>query len=94
MPAEPALGQLDRLRTFVESVPAEIYQDSEATARRRLDRRDGEDWPVLALALTLGCPVWTEETDFFGCGAPTGTTDRVEIFLAKAVKPTSERSDA
>jgi hypothetical protein len=33
----------------------------------------------------LGCPIWTEDTDFFGCGVATWTTDRVEIYLAEGV---------
>ena len=44
-------------------------------------RRDPEDWPILAAALALGCPIWTEDTDFFGCGVATWTSDRVRIFL-------------
>lgn len=38
----------------------------EAQARLRLKMRDECDWPVLAAALTLGCPIWTEDADFFG----------------------------
>ena len=40
-----------------------------------------EDWPILASALALGCPIWTEDADFFGCGVATWTSNRVEIFL-------------
>ena len=39
--------------------------------------------------LALGCAIWTEDTDFFGCGVATWTTDRVELYLAKA----SEREE-
>jgi len=35
-------------------------------------------------ALALDCPIWAEDTDFFGCGVATWTTDRVELYLAKA----------
>jgi predicted nucleic acid-binding protein len=37
--------------------------------------------PMLAAALALGCPIWTEDTDFFGCGVATWTSDRVRMFL-------------
>ena len=57
-----------------------------AFARERIDRRDEDDWPVLAAALALGCPIWTEDTDFFGCGVATWTTDRVELYLAMAAE--------
>jgi len=29
--------------------------------------RDPEDWPILAAALALDFPIWTEDTDFFEC---------------------------
>lgn len=35
-------------------------------------------------ALALGCPIWTADQDFFGCGVATWTTDRVELYLADA----------
>jgi len=49
----------------------------------RIARRDEDDWPVLAIALALGCAIWTEDADFFGCGVATWTTDRVELYLAE-----------
>ena len=53
-----------------------------ANAGNVLATRDPDDWPVLASALALGCrPIWTEDTDFFGCGVATWTTDRVQMFL-------------
>jgi predicted nucleic acid-binding protein len=45
--------------------------------------RDPEDWPVLAAALALGCPIWTEDADFFGCGVATWTSVSIDIFLAQ-----------
>ena len=39
--------------------------------------------PVLAVALALGCPIWTEDTDFFGCRVATWTSGRIAIFLAQ-----------
>jgi predicted nucleic acid-binding protein len=36
---------------------------------------------VLALALSLSCPIWTEDTDFFGIGLAVWKSDRIEIFL-------------
>jgi hypothetical protein len=37
--------------------------------------------PILTSALALGCPIWTDDTDFFGCGVATWTCNNVEIFL-------------
>ncbi|MBI2916517.1 MAG: nucleotide-binding protein [Chloroflexi bacterium] len=72
---------LERLTGLVTPVPHEVYVDSEAEARRRLAGRDEADWPFVALALVLGCPIWTEDRDFFGSGVATWTTDRVEVYL-------------
>ena len=57
-----------------------------AEARERLGDRDPDDWPILASALAIGCPIWTEDTDFFGCGVPTWTTSRVAVFLREPQK--------
>ena len=66
----------------MQTVEFATYTRFEALARQRLVRRDEEDWPILAAALALGCPIWTEDADFFGCGVATWTTDRVELYLA------------
>ena len=78
---EVALAFLRSLSHLVELIGCEVYGPFEAEARERLDKRDPEDWPVLASALALRCPIWTEDTDFFGCGVATWTTDRVQVFL-------------
>ena len=52
-----------------------------ADALSRIEARDADDWPVLACALVLGCPVWTEDADFFGTGVATWTSDRVSLYL-------------
>lgn len=84
IPVAPAMETLDLLTGLVQPVEAQTYASFEAVARERIEKRDEDDWPVLAAALTLGCPIWTEDTDFFGCGVATWTTDRVELYLANA----------
>lgn len=66
-------------------IEVEAYGAWEDEAKQRLKSRDPNDWPVLAVALTFGCGVWTEDADFFGTGVPTWTTDRVEILLRSLV---------
>jgi predicted nucleic acid-binding protein len=78
---EKALALLRSLRPLVVLIGREVYGELEADARERLATRDPEDWPILASALALGCPIWTEDTDFFGCGVATWTSDRVQMFL-------------
>ena len=76
-----ALAFLRELRQLVELIGSDVYGQFEAEARERLGRRDPDDWPILAAALALGCPIWTEDTDFFGCGVATWTSSRVQMFL-------------
>jgi predicted nucleic acid-binding protein len=78
---EKALTLLRYLGRVTEVIGSEVYGEFEVEARERLARRDPEDWPILACALALRCPIWTEDTDFFGCGVATWTSDRVRMFL-------------
>ena len=82
IPAAPALETLDLLMRLIQTVEAETYGPFEGVARERIEKRDADDWPVLAAVLALSCPIWTEDTDFFGCGVARWTTDRVELYLA------------
>jgi predicted nucleic acid-binding protein len=75
---------LEELEGLIRMVEVGSYAPFEPIARELIDRRDKNDWPVLATALALDCPIWTEDTDFFGCGVATWTTDRVELFLSRA----------
>ncbi|MEP7367268.1 MAG: PIN domain-containing protein [Acidobacteriota bacterium] len=75
---------LETLSQLVNTDEPETYSPFETIARQRIERRDADDWPVLAAALALGCPIWTEDKDFFGCGVATWTTDRVELYLEDA----------
>jgi predicted nucleic acid-binding protein len=75
------LSSLSYLRHLVEPVDLESYGAFEDEARRRLLGRDEDDWPVLATALALSYPIWTEDADFFGTGIAVWTTSRIEIFL-------------
>ena len=78
-----ALRALKAMAELVTIVGDELYRDVEGEARKRLSGRDPQDWPILAAALALGCPIWTEDTDFFGCGVATWTSASIDIFLAQ-----------
>jgi predicted nucleic acid-binding protein len=83
---ERALGFLRTLGRLMEVIGRDVYGEFEAEARERLGRRDPEDWPILATALALGCPIWTEDTDFFGCGVATWTSHSVKTYLRSRQK--------
>ena len=86
IPQASVFATLDLVARLVFAIEAEAYAPLEAVARERISRRDEDDWPVLATALLLDCPIWTEDTDFFGCGVATWTTDRVEFYLARTAE--------
>lgn len=85
IPSSEGMAVLDALCNIVQEVNLDAYFAFEQEARQRLAGRDLEDWPVLASALALQCPIWTEDTDFFGTGVATWKTDRVELFLREAL---------
>jgi predicted nucleic acid-binding protein len=78
-----ALASLRSMAALGTIVSQDLCSDLEAEARKRLGARDPEDWPILAAALALGCPIRTEDTDFFGCGVATWTSSSIDIFLAQ-----------
>lgn len=77
-----ALDLLGAVSLNVDEVGVEAYEAHRQAALARIEKRDPDDWPILATAMALDCPVWTEDKDFFGAGVPIWTTDRVEIYLA------------
>lgn len=58
-----ALAALDAVSAVVTAIPASSYEPLYAQALARIGQRDAHDWPVLACALLLSCPIWTEDHD-------------------------------
>jgi predicted nucleic acid-binding protein len=77
-----AMAVLDALESIVLPLELGVYVGFKTQALERIALRDADDWPVLACAMAIGCPVWTEDADFFGSGVATWTSDRVELYLA------------
>jgi predicted nucleic acid-binding protein len=84
-PEDAGFAVLDSVIKIVHIAGSESYEAFERSAKRLLARRDIDDWPILATALALKCPIWTEDADFFGAGVATWTTDRVEFFLEDSI---------
>lgn len=72
---------LDQVALIVQPVDKSLYEDYQEAASARVFPRDPDDWPVVAVALLLDLPIWTEDQDFFGSGIAIWTTDRVELFF-------------
>ena len=79
---DSAMAVLNALETIVRPLEFGVYAGFKTQALERIATRDADDWPVLACAMAIGCPVWTEDADFFGTGVATWTSDRVELYLA------------
>lgn len=72
---------LKGLLDAIQVIPDKALADIETQARARIEKRDPNDWPAVAVALIFNCPVWTEDKDFFGTGVATWTTATVELYL-------------
>lgn len=79
--ADLGLSVLEQIGRIVEQVDRSLYEEYQNAALGRIGRRDPDDWPVVAVALLLDLPIWTEDQDFFGSGVATWTSDRVELYL-------------
>jgi predicted nucleic acid-binding protein len=80
-PALPESVLNDLFRGLIQVVDCGLYEEFEEQGRARISSRDVDDWPVVATALLLGAPIWTEDRDFFGSGIATWTSNKVELYL-------------
>lgn len=71
--------ELDTLLLVCAALPVTVverseYEDKLAGAKRRIGKRDPDDVDVLALALALKIPVWSNDNDFEESGVEWYTT--------------------
>jgi predicted nucleic acid-binding protein len=71
---DKALRLLRSLAALGNVMTRDIYADFETEARKRLASRDPDDWAI-----------WTEDTDFFGCGVAmwTSASASIDSFLTQ-----------
>lgn len=81
LPSNEALAVLEKLTKIIAEVDVNLYEIYEEEAKERIAVRDINDWPIVAVSLMLDCPIWTEDSDFFGTGVATWTSDRVHLYL-------------
>ena len=58
----------------IEWQPADAYQAQQEQALRRIAARDPDDWPTVALALSLALPIWSQDKDLQASGLQVYTT--------------------
>ncbi len=78
-----AMDILTQISQIVSLLDEDLYSQFEVAAKKRIASKDEDDWPVIAAALFLNCPIWTEDKDFFGTGVATWETYTVEIYLSE-----------
>lgn len=76
-----AIDVLDGLLNHIQLLENDWLEDFEEPSRERMQSRDPDDWPVLAAALALDCPIWTQDADFLGVGVVTWSTQHIESFF-------------
>jgi predicted nucleic acid-binding protein len=63
--------------------PTADYEDQREEAEKRIAERDPDDWPTVALALTLDLPVWSQDKDITVAGLQVFTTGDLLDALSK-----------
>lgn len=79
---QEALDLLDKLSAFIYEIEMIFLEQFRIQAEQRIAMRDPNDWSIVACAMLFKCPIWTEDTDFFGTGLSIWTTDRVHLYLS------------
>lgn len=74
----------DGVLSAIQIITGEVLAEVETEAKARIGSRDVNDWPGVAAAMVLDCPIWTEDQDFLGAGVATWTTATVDIYLSRA----------
>jgi predicted nucleic acid-binding protein len=67
---------LAQIEHIVETVDRSLYEAHESPARSRVALRDPQDWLIVAEAMLLECPIWTEDRDFFAAVSRRGPQQR------------------
>jgi predicted nucleic acid-binding protein len=84
----PSLALLALRAMPVDWQPPEVYEPFREEALERIGARDPDDWPVVALALALGLPVWSQDKDFDDTGLTVYTTgDLLDALRDEEVGP-------
>jgi len=77
---QSALDELDAETAIVTPIPGSSNEPMRAPALAGIGQRDPHDRQVLACALLLNCPIWTEDRDLFR-NVATWTTALVELYF-------------
>lgn len=68
----------------VEWQQAPVYERFREEAVRRMAARDPDDWPTVAVALSLAVPIWSQDRDLEASGLRVYTTGELLDLLSEA----------
>ncbi len=71
-------------KLIVESLDMVKFSDCQILENhaKNLIPRDLDDWETVAISILLDIDIWTNDSDFIGCGRATWTTDTL-LYLLK-----------
>lgn len=70
------------VENILKIVPISQYLHLEKEAKNRIPRNPN-DWEIVAISLFLDADIWTQDSDFIGCGCATWTTETLIYVLNK-----------
>jgi predicted nucleic acid-binding protein len=79
----PAPGAFERLllaESLVTALEPLHYEHLEAQARARLIGQGEKDWPLIASALALDAPVWSNDKHLWGTGVAVWVTRNIRFW--------------
>jgi predicted nucleic acid-binding protein len=79
----PLPGAFERLlaaETLVTILDANHYEHKECNARDRLTSDGQKDWPLLAAALALDAPIWSNDKHLWGTGVAIWLTRNIRFW--------------
>jgi predicted nucleic acid-binding protein len=80
VPLPGALERLTLIETMVTLLDPIHYEHEEGHARDRLTSHGQNDWPVLAAAIALDAPVWSNDKHLWGVGVAVWLTRNIRFW--------------
>ena len=72
--------RLQAVETAVTILDLSHYQEREARARERLSEAGQSDWPLVASALALDAPIWSNDKHLWGVGVAVWRTQAMRYW--------------
>lgn len=84
IPRLDASARLTLLAKLVTILEPDDYEHKESRARERLSDAGQKDWPVLAAALAIDAPIWSNDKHLWGTGVAVWLTRNIKFLEVEA----------